>query len=302
VEILVLTDEEFTLPFIPDEMRKCVVYLGYRMADGSERLAGSAFFLARPVQPGTPEPTSVYIITARHVIDGIRKKGLDTVLVRTNMKPGILPPMIWVDTNVSDWVSHNDNSVDVAVFKVKTWNHNFDHIVFPLASCDLSTFHESEKIAIGEEVFIIGLFSGHHGKKKNIPIVRIGNIAAVPEEPVVTDFAEMSAYLIEGRSIGGISGSPVFFDTRGFRRGKYYAGGQKFHLLGLIHGHFDIDAANIDAVIDDGQEKANVNMGIAIVVPSDKIIEVVSYFADAEKRDMEAQKQTRTPRTTTNKF
>ena len=168
------------MPFIPDEMRKCVVYLGYRMADGSERLAGISIFLARPVSPDRPGQSFVYIVTARHVLDSIRDKGLDIVLVRANMKPGTSPPMIWAETKLSDWIPHKDKSVDIAVFKVKIWSPNFDHIVFPLDSCDLSAFHESEKISIGEEVFIIGLFRSHYGKTKNIPIVRIGNIAAVP--------------------------------------------------------------------------------------------------------------------------
>jgi len=38
-----------------------------------------------------------------------------------------------------------------------------------------------------------------------------GNIAAMPEELIeVRDFGMMQAYLVESRSLGGISGSPVF--------------------------------------------------------------------------------------------
>ena len=64
----------------------------------------------------------------------------------------------------------------------------------------------------------------------------------------------MSAYLIEARSIGGLSGSPVFvretviYDdatltyAKGSKKekGVAYLTGQ-FHFLGLIHGHWEID-------------------------------------------------------------
>ena len=48
---------------------------------------------------------------------------------------------------------------------------------------------EKEGIGIGDEIFITGLFGYHPGAKKNIPIVRIGHIAAIPEEPIKTEFS-----------------------------------------------------------------------------------------------------------------
>ena len=44
----------------------------------------------------------------------------------------------------------------------------------------------------------------------NLPIVRLGAIAAMPGEYIKTDWGCLRAYLIEARSIGGLSGSPVF--------------------------------------------------------------------------------------------
>ena len=69
---------------------------------------------------------------------------------------------------------------------------------------------KENEIEVGEEVFVTGLFSHHHGQSKNIPIVRVGNISAMPEEKIQTKEHLMDAYLIEARSIGGLSGSPVF--------------------------------------------------------------------------------------------
>ena len=38
---------------------------------------------------------------------------------------------------------------------------------------------QEKKIGVGDEVAVVGLFRNHAGRKRNIPIVRIGNIAAM---------------------------------------------------------------------------------------------------------------------------
>jgi hypothetical protein len=70
---------------------------------------------------------------------------------------------------------------------------------------------EREGIGIGDEIAIIGLFTRFSGKGRHFPIARIGNLAMLPTERIpVGGFAPMEAYLAEGRSIGGLSGSPVY--------------------------------------------------------------------------------------------
>ena len=59
------------------------------------------------------------------------------------------------------------------------------------------------------------------GRDRNFPIVRTGHIAMMPDEKIpkvkIGDWeGNADAYLIESRSIGGWSGSPVFV------RGTYY--------------------------------------------------------------------------------
>jgi hypothetical protein len=151
-----------------------------------------------------------------------------------------------------------------------------------------------------EDVFLTGLFSNHAGKKKNIPIVMVGTIAAMPDEPVETDWCDVAAYLIDIRSFGGLSGSPVFahtvesdpFDSILRQHGVHgtpefigtaaspaielkvdYPEGWKvipaspvrgYCLLGLMLGHFNFR----------GQKE---NMGIGIVIPITKILEVLDH-------------------------
>jgi hypothetical protein len=98
----------------------------------------------------------------------------------------------------------------------------------------------------------------------------------MPHEKVSTRIGEIDAYLIEARSIGGLSGSPVFVNPTGVRHGSLtITEGPQLFLLGLVHGHFDSEFMPLDAVAD-GPGKSGINMGIGIVVPVEKIIEVIN--------------------------
>lgn len=62
---------------------------------------------------------------------------------------------------------------------------------------------------------------------------------------------------------------------------KHATGGQPiFRLLGMIHGHFDGKPGLPDVADADGLTVAQVNVGIAIVVPFRRIAEAV----EASKR------------------
>ena len=50
---------------VPDRVRKCVVFIGYQMADGQQSLAGSGFFIGKDT--GTDQATDVFLVTARLV-------------------------------------------------------------------------------------------------------------------------------------------------------------------------------------------------------------------------------------------
>lgn len=144
-------------------------------------------------------------------------------------------------------------------------------------------FVDNEKIMqhginAGDEVLVTGLFANHIGKRRNIPIVRCGNIAAMPEELVETDLGPMDAFLIEARSIGGLSGSPVFVSIGGTPRRvreNQYSFPPQWHiyLLGLIHGHWD--ARGGETVPDSTRQGESINQGIAVVAPATQILETI---------------------------
>ena len=137
---------------------------------------------------------------------------------------------------------------------------------------------------LGDEVWAVGLFRSHFGRERNIPIVRMGNIVAMRGEPVFTEFGDIDAYLVETRSIGGLSGSPVFVSVRTDRIGI-----RAIRLLGLVHGHFDVKNLNEDVVTDDEAETTTgIHTGIGIVVPVHKIVETIEHPDLTEMRKANA--------------
>lgn len=256
------------------------------MADGTFRLGGSVFFLGQPHENGKADP--VYWVTARHVIDGIRKKGLDKIFIRANTKDG---KSIWVASELNQWFwSQNDRSLDVAILRAGI-PEPLDHMVIPYNLCATEQTFKDNEVALGDEVFVTGLFRHHHGEQRNIPIARVGNLASMTEDKIVTrDFGGIDAFLIEARSIGGLSGSPVFLNL-GIHR---FIGGQVkqapkgpiFFLLGLIHGHFDSSASSVDELLvgqEDTVTTERVNTGIAIVVPFASIMKTITEHEGANK-------------------
>ena len=270
---------------VPDQIRKCVVFIGYQLADGQMRLAGSGFFLARR-QHGD-NVRDVFLVTAKHVIDGIHKLGLTEIFIRANTTTG---QSVWTKCQSTDWLFHpTDSTVDLALIRTGVPG-DWDHLIIPPSMFATTQTLEANAVGLGDEVFIVGLFRHHHGTQKNIPIVRVGNLAAMAEEKVHTkDFGPVDAYLIEARSIGGLSGSPVFLNMGPVRyldnQVKHAQGGLMFFLLGLIHGHFDVPSSTIDGTNSDAADPLSaerVNTGIAIVVPIDKILEAINAHSKQE--------------------
>jgi hypothetical protein len=95
----------------------------------------------------------------------------------------------------------------------------------------------------------------------------------------------MDAYLVESRSIGGLSGSLVFVNLGVARKlGDQVKHAQGEHippLLGIVCGHFYSKETDIDSVTDNSHEPGNINVGIAIVTPVIKLVEIIrSFWAD----------------------
>jgi hypothetical protein len=267
---------------IPEDVRKCVAFLEYNDNSGFH-LAGTVFFVTMP-SVNQPNHYFRYAVTARHIINMIEGKTIDGgVYLRLNSRDTGTDRVM---SNIEDWYMHpSDDLVDVAVMPISS-EKRIDWLFWPVVGFATNVAVKENEINVGDDVFLTGLFYRHTGTMRNVPIVRAGIIAAMPEEPVKTGLGETEAYLIEARSINGLSGSPVFVRPESnygrnlktedpYTLGRWDGRVGSFWLLGLIHGHWNVDASDIDTIVADKADTEYINAGIGVVVPAQKIFEVI---------------------------
>jgi hypothetical protein len=273
---------------IPDEIRKCVVFVCYRTGTKT-KLAGTAFLVGIPLED--TGISAVYVITAKHIIDAIRAKSSDQkVYLRMNFKD---TEAKLIETPIESWIFHpKESNVDVAIMGWAPPQEIFDYRLIHIQTAATQEVIKQQGIGVGDEVFLTGLFENRVGLQRNLPIIRVGNIASMPEEKIHTrNLGDIDAYLIEARSIGGLSGSPVFVTSSDIdsvkispkRAAEIY---RRFYWLGLMHGHFDLEKLELDALVEDSLTNLKINIGIAIVVPVWKILEVMNQEIFAKGREV----------------
>lgn len=218
-----------------------------------------------------------HLVTAKHVAKAIEA---DEGVIAMNGKDG---SPLFLRTDGQKWFYHptEEDSVDVAVLpfgSARFREYDIEWIPETVFATD-QTIAEFD-IGLGDELFIIGLFTKFYGKTEVIPLIRTGNLAMMPKDKIpVSGFGEIEAYLAEGRSIGGLSGSPVFVRNT-VKMSVQTAEGKaanmarlgRAHLLGLVHGHWDLPVS-----FSETQKLEAVNMGVSIIVPAKKILETLYH-------------------------
>jgi hypothetical protein len=271
---------------VTDQILKSVAFIGCKTVQGEYLLKGSVFFVGRSYQDDDRSKVfDIEWVTARHVIDGIRALGCTEVHVRLNTKSG---GSRWHSTRLDNWFYlPDDPTCDIAVYRSDI-PHDADHLT--CGPDEYLSDATATRLALGptDEVLVVGMFHPHAGSSRNLPIIRLGSIASMDtSEPVATRYGRMPVYLIECRSIGGLSGSPVFVLT-GIERslnGALAIGESTIYLLGLIHGHFDVKEANIDDIdAASGLKSDQVNTGIAMVTPFERLRTVFNAHEEHLKK------------------
>lgn len=269
---------------IPEELLNCVAFVGIVEHRDEVRaygdLIGTGFFVFRPYDsPELPGLGSAYFVTAKHLSKDL--KGEQAYFLVNRKGGGITA---FEELNDNKWWSHpTDKSADVMVGQIR---QKPNPLIAPVQTKNFGVPEklDSLSIGIGDEVFCVGLFTPASGSdKRNTPIVRHGNIAMIPGEQIQTSSGYADVYLVEARSIGGLSGSPVFvrptirisgWEVEGEKMLTYGMGAGHI-LLGLMKGHWDINEDDLNKVFVEHDGESGVNMGIAMVVPAYKILETI---------------------------
>lgn len=269
---------------IREDLLDCSLYIydSEVSAMAGERVGGCGFFIGVPLPNDCPL-IQLYAVTNKHVING------DCTTLRVNTNSGGFDV---VGTRREDWVEHpsGDDVVACPIDLSQAHKLNFIPIQEVLAKEDLVKM----RIGLGETTILIGRFVNHEGRQQNRPTVRFGSISSMPNEPLdLGNGRFQESYLVEVRSIGGYSGSPVFVAhplmTFPAIAGQLMA---SFSLLGIDCGHLE-DCSYVEELVHGTWAPRDTlrsvgNTGMAYVLPSWRIREVLDSPLLAAMREKDA--------------
>lgn len=252
-----------TMPRIPDEMLHGVAFLYQtkEQAAQHERVGGTGFLVSR-FAPRASEAFGYranipFLISNRHVV---WNSGCS--VARFNRRDGGGKILNFGPEN---WVVHpdGDDVAAVCVFpmldrvKDEITAGNFENLI-------TEEIVSKSDLGVGDDVYMMGRFINHQGRKTIRPAVRFGNISMMPE--MIGNRAinqDQLSYAVEMRSRTGFSGSPVVV----YRQ-------EGTSLKELPEGHdtgWGILGINWGYILDEDGENTWLNG----VVPAWKIVEVL---------------------------
>lgn len=277
------------MPRIPDGMLNSVFFL-YKTreeAEGGINPGGTGFIVEVTYDIDVGNCICVirhfYAVTNWHVA----KKDCYSV-IRINSNDGSTDVF---EFDPSDW--HSDLTYDdVAIVRVDfDWkNHSVSAIPIELL-LPVEDLVNKHNIGLGDDVFMLGTFVDLDTKARNHPTARFGCISSMPY-PIGNESDNLlrDTYLLDMRSRGGFSGSPVFvYRTPGSNLEHILNNHKpgvlvnfdmkpKFFLLGIHRGQF-----NEEMKIKGGNYDVIGKSGMTLVVPAWRVFELLANHEDIIK-------------------
>ncbi|WP_155254946.1 hypothetical protein [Mycobacterium intracellulare] len=268
--------------YVQPEMRRCVCFVCANIG-GQLTPVGTAFFLA----VAKPPVQYVVVVTALHVLANVQKQAADgtnfvnsddgKTFLRVNTKDGGFKV---VEVTEDQWFKP-DMSEEIVDIAFCPWQElpsasEFDFLSVGTDLAATKDVMESKQIGLGSELAFAGLFVNHHGRKRNEPIVRFGNISGIPAEPSPRESAtSRHTWSSHGRWEASVdhpfSWTSEYWIVDNVRQER--SGGNLVYLLGVVNAHFDVFVEN--ATTGDRALDEHVNKGIAVVTPIDKVLRVI---------------------------
>jgi hypothetical protein len=233
-----------------------------------------------------------FLATADHVVDLVDG---NSIWLRLNTKNGDAGVPIRIEKSTKIMLPRE---LDLAILPMPPLGSSYNVGSILINRTDFEAIKKDIwNPELGDEVATVGLYTSHYGETKNIPVVRIGHIALLPDEPVLTQRGYLRAYLIETRSIAGLSGSPVFINIPRIRvsgPGQIQTlKGSGAIFIGVMLGYHLVSSKEDQIVVPARQgETANPeyslderNTGFAVVAPIEAIFDIME--SDIMKKSMD---------------
>ncbi len=287
-----------SLPIV-DQIKKTVVFLQTDCrvvaSDGStgfSHYAGTSFLLS-VTDPRMPDGFFEYLVTNRHVAQpGIENgKSCDVAgyLMRGDTKTagptGSYSTIEPIPVSALHWSFSTDASVDLAITPIGLNVDKLDVVFLPSSLLLGQDEVEKNHVVEGDSVLFTGLFVQIVGQNHSEPIVREGKIAMMPREQIPTTLNSLGdVYLVDSHVFGGNSGSPMFIDLAGMRGGSITTG-VNYRVFGVVSGYVreDINLTLQPVAAYAGTVAAN--SGIAMVVPAQKVLDIINSQELQKQRD-----------------
>lgn len=263
---------------IPPDVKKTVCFIYVDKGKSRPEPNGTGFFVITK----KPDKSIIhgYLVTAKHVLKPFPDKPeyYSEIFIRLTKKSGGVEGLripLRSSSQGKTLFLHNDPTVDIAVLPVLPKLGRYDYKAITLDQ--FVTREEFKRLNIGEgsDVFFSGMFTPHLGQDKNYPIVRFGRIALISDERIKFMNQMCDLFLVDTFSFGGNSGSPVFVYLGAERKpGVISLGPPLLKLVGIMSGTYQKGVPIIEIQTDTNEVSLD-NMGIAAVVPSEHLKEII---------------------------
>jgi hypothetical protein len=257
---------------LPDRILNTACLLGFKKE--TPQYAGSGFVVD---VPGTHGNSHLYLVTAQRIAERLE---CCPIVMGFSYKDGT---KALLEADTVHWYAHptDAGAVDAAVTPFGPFQSDLldlepipQHLfALPEEMCD-------SRIAVGEEIAAIGVFTRFSYHDRHLPIIRTGNLAMLPTLKIpVKNFEPMEAWVGE---IEGLSGSPVWMrrpaDMQikpGYENGKKQSlsGDSEMLFLGLLHGPWEIPEREMEG--QSAHYTECMATGMSVIVPAHKILEVI---------------------------
>ena len=182
------------------------VRIDTELEDGSAG-SGTAFIINHRHARGT----TPFIVTNRHLVDGVRRGGLIFTQQRDGRPDFGRRFQLNIDDFPAAWFCHPDAQTDLAIIPLRPLERAARDLGVALyyQSIDSRSFPDATQVRdfdALEEVLFVGYPSGIWDQANLMPILRRGTTAT----PLELDFEGRKQFLIDAAVYPGSSGSPVF--------------------------------------------------------------------------------------------
>jgi len=285
------------MALIPPFFLDCVTAIGFRDQSGKLAFGATGFLYGRLHTLGeTPDKSRyhVYLVTNRHVF-----QGSSAAVLRFNPAAGV--PARDYDLSLIDstgqvlYSLHPDPEIDIAVIDINVQLLTQHGILFNFFHSDQHVLPLSKAqqagIAEGDGVFVLGFPLGDTGGERNYVVARQGNIARIRDAIA----GASKSFLIDASIFPGNSGGPVVTrpESMAITGTTAY---DRSDLIGVVAAYVPYQ----DVAISQQTKRPRIifeeNSGLAVVMPLDRVIEVVDISHAAMLTRRGTQEQPTAPR------